>query len=137
MNKIFLLGLSCLLLCQCSSVRFSGPAPNPPITQLSVVNNDDVHMGDFQEQLVDQIRAMGISTTVVSTPPQGNMDYLTYTANWRWDLGMYLRYFKATLHRGQTATRSVVYENVNVFTKFGEAENKVRVPMRQLLLGRP
>lgn len=62
--------------------------PNPPIKHLAVVNNEDVHMDDFQSQMVDQIRAMGIQTSVVSAPP-GNADYLTYTANWRWDIGMY------------------------------------------------
>lgn len=137
MNKIFLLGLSCLLLCQCKSVRISGPVPNPPVTHLAVVNNDDVHMDDFQPAMVDQIRGMGINTTVVTTPP-ANSDYLTYSANWAWDFGMYLRYFKATLHRGRVPLRSVVYENGGLdFSKFGEAPDKIHAPMREFLLGEP
>jgi hypothetical protein len=137
MNKLLLLGLSCLFLCQCKTVKISGPVPNPPLKHLAVVNNEDVHMDDFQSEMVGQIRAMGINTTVVHTPP-GKADYLTYTAIWRWDLGMYLRRFKATLHRPQTPLRSVVYENTGLdFSKFGDAPDKIRSPMRQFLLGSP
>lgn len=137
MIKFLLLGLSCLFLCQCKTVRVTGPVPNPPIKHLAVVNNEDVHMDDFQSQMVDQIRAMGIQTAVVSTPP-GNEDYLTYTANWRWDLGMYLWRFTATLHRPQSPLRSVLYGNTGLdLRKFGEGQDKIRSPMRQLLLGRP
>jgi hypothetical protein len=111
--------------------------PNPPIKHLAVVNNEDVHMDDFQSQMVDQIRAMGIQTSVVTAPP-GNADYLTYTANWRWDIGMYLWRFTANLHRPQGALRSVMYGNTGLdLRKFGEAEDKIREPMRQMLLGRP
>lgn len=139
MTRLLLPGLCCLLLCQCQfkTVKLSGPVPNPPVTQLAVVNNNDIHMDDFQSQMVDQIRAMGIATTVVGAPP-ANADYLTYTANWQWDFGMYLKYFKATLHRGMGTTRSVTYENGSLdFSKYGEAPDKIRSPMRQLLLGQP
>ncbi len=136
MNK-FLLVLGCFLLCQCKSVDLSGPVPNPPVTHLAVVNNEDVHMDDFQPAMVEQIRAMGIQTTVVTTLP-ANTDYLTYTANWAWDLGMFLRHFRATLHRSGSPLRSVVYQNGGLdLSKFGEAPDKIRSPMRQLLLGRP
>ncbi len=137
MNPFLLLGLSCLFLCQCKTVSVTGPVPNPPIKHLALVNNEDVHMDDFQSQLVDQIRAMGIHTTVVTAPP-GNADYLTYTANWRWDIGMYLWRFTATLHRPQGQVRSVMYGNTGLdLRKFGEAQDKIREPMRQMLLGRP
>ncbi|MGV3662513.1 MAG: hypothetical protein ACO1TE_20175 [Prosthecobacter sp.] len=137
MNRLLLLGLSCLLLCQCKSVTLTGSAPNPPVKHLVIMDNDDVHMDDFQSELVNQIHEMGISTTVMKTIPE-NTDYLTYSANWYWDLGMYLRYFKATLHRQRTPLRSVVYENGGLdFSKYGEAPDKIRSPMRELLLGRP
>lgn len=135
MNKLLLLVLVSLLLCQCKTVIISGPVPHPPLKHLAVVNNDDVHMDDFQSFMVGQIRDMGIKTTVVQAPP-GNADYLTYTAIWRWDFGMYLRRFRATLHRPQSPPRSVVYENGGLdFSKFGEGPDKIRTPMRQLLLG--
>ncbi len=137
MNKLLLLGLSCFFLCQCKTVKISGPVPNPPLRHLAVVNNEDVHMDDFQGQMVEQIRAMGIQATVVPAAP-GKADYLTYTANWRWDLGMYLWRFTATLHRPNGPVRSVMYGNTGLdLRKFGEGQDKIRSPMRQLLLGRP
>ena len=137
MYKLFLITLSCLFLCQCKTVKISGPVPNPPLKNLAVVNNTDVHMDDFQSFMVDQIRDMGIKTTVVTTPPE-KADYLTYTAIWRWDFGMFLRRFNATLHRPNSPLRSVTYENGGLdFSKFGEGPDKIRSPMRQLLLGQP
>ena len=47
MNKLLILGLSCLFLCQCKTVKISGPVPNPPIKHLAMVNNEDVHMERF------------------------------------------------------------------------------------------
>jgi len=139
MNRFLLLGLSCLFLCQCKSVTLSGALPKTPVKHLVIVNNDDVHMRDFQAAMVEQIHDMGINTTVMKTAPEST-DYLTYSSssNWSWDLSMYVRHFKATLHRHGKPLRSVVYETTGLSPgKFGEAPGKIRSPMRQLLLGRP
>ncbi len=137
MCKLFLVVFSCLLLCQCKSITASGPLRNPPVKQLAVVNNSDVFMDDFQTEMVNQISAMGINTTVVATPPAKG-DYLTYTAFWTWDLGMFLSHFKATLHRPNTAERSVVYENGGLdFSKFGEFQDKIPQPLHELFHGKP
>lgn len=123
-------------LCQCNSVRHTGSAPNPPITKLAVLKNDKIHMSGFQPELVKQVREMGIAAEVVDAAPQDDTPYLTYTANWSWDLAMYLRYFKADLFRGAARIGSVEYKASDFdMGKFGATENKIRAPLRRLLRG--
>lgn len=124
------------LLCHCNSVKVTGPIPNPPLTRLAIVNNDDVHMSGFQPELVKQVAAMGITPQVVDAPPQGDVPYLTYQANWSWDFAMYLSYFKAELHQGPTLLRTAEYRTSGLdMNKFGPTANKLRPLLRQLLRG--
>lgn len=136
MKPLLLLAFSCATLCQCNSVRVTGGAPNPPVTKLAIVKNDKTFMEEMEPEIVKQVREMGIETTLVDAPPPGDGYVMTYTANWAWDLAMYLRYFKADLHRGPTRVSSVEYRTSGYdMNKFGRTENKVRPLLRQLLLG--
>lgn len=136
MKHLLLLALYSLFLCQCNSVTVKGSAPNPPVKHLAIVNNDDIHMSGTQPEMVKQIQAMGISVEVVDKAPAGDVYYLTYSANWYWDLAMYLRYFQADLHRGTTVVGSVEYNTSGAdMNKFGRTENKIRPLLRQLILG--
>jgi len=64
---------------------------------------------------------------------------MTYTAHWNWDMAMYLREFRAELHRGNSIVGSVQYEvgpwSGLDFNKFGHTDDKIRPLLRQLLLG--
>lgn len=135
MTKLFLLALSALLLCQCNSTRVVGHVPNPPVTRLAIIRNNDLHMEELEPEILRQVRAMGIDARLVNTPPRGNEYHMTYVANWYWDFAMYLRYFQATLHRGPTRVRGVEYSTSGLdMNKFGHTANKVRPLLRQLLI---
>jgi hypothetical protein len=136
MKHLFLLTLSCLSLCQCNSVKVSGTAPNPPVSQLAIVKNDKTFMEEMEPEIVKQVQSMGIVTELVDTPPSDNRYYMTYTANWSWDMAMYLRYFQASLHQGPIVTNSIEYKTSGAdMNKFGHTDNKIRPLLRQLILG--
>ena len=137
MKQIIPLLLCSLFLVQCNTTTVSGGLPaGTKISKLAIVNNNDIHMAGLQPEMVRQIREMGIATEVVDAPPSGNDYYLTYTANWSWDLAMYLRYFKANLHQGPVQIGSVEYNTSGAdMNKFGHTDAKIRPLLRQLLLG--
>lgn len=136
MKQLFALAFASLFLCQCNSVRVAGGAPNPPITRLAIVKNNDIHMSGMQPEIVKQVQAMGITTELVDAAPSGDVYYMTYVANWYWDVAMYLRYFKAELHRGPATVGSVEYNTKGAdLNKFGRTANKIRPLLRQLLRG--
>ncbi|MFN9821093.1 MAG: hypothetical protein ACK56K_10395, partial [Akkermansiaceae bacterium] len=59
-----------------------------------------------------------------------------YTANWKWDMVMYLWYFKADLHRGQSIIGSVEYQASGVdMNKFGNVDDKVGPMLKKLIVG--
>lgn len=136
MKQTLVLLLSVVFLCQCNSVRVTGSAPSTPISKLVIVKNDKLHMDGLQPEVVKQVQAMGITTELVDTPPSGNAYYLTFTANWSWDLAMYLRYFKADLHQGPVVLGTVEYNTSGAdMNKFGHTENKIRPLLKQLIRG--
>ncbi len=136
MRNILGLLATSLLLCQCNSLQYTGSAPNPPLTKLAIVKNTKLHMSGMQPEVVKQVQEMGIATTLVDAPPVTNEPYLTFTANWAWDLAMYLRYFKAELHQGGQVTGSVEYKTSGSdMSKFGHTDAKIRPMLRKLLLG--
>lgn len=136
MKYLLTLSLLSFLLTQCNSVKVTGNVPNPPLTNLIIVNNDDVHMSGFQPELVKQVAAMGITPQVVDAPPAGDVPYLTYKANWSWDFAMYLSYFKADLHQGSSVLRSAQYRTSGLdLNKFGPTAEKLRPVLRDLLRG--
>jgi hypothetical protein len=136
MKYILLLTLFCLSLSQCNSVKVSGITPNPPVTRLAIVRNDKIFMSEMEPEIVKQVKAMGVVTELVDTPPSDNSYYMTYTANWAWDLAMYLRYFQASLHQGPILVNSVDYKTSGLdLNKFGHTDNKIRPLLHQLILG--
>ncbi|MDH4453547.1 MAG: hypothetical protein QE570_10260 [Verrucomicrobiota bacterium] len=136
MKYILLLTLFCLSLSQCNSVKVSVITPNPPVKRLAIVRNDKTFMSEMEPEIVKQVKAMGIVTELVDAPPLDNSYYMTYTANWSWDLAMYLRYFQASLHQGPILVNSVDYKTSGLdLNKFGHTDNKIRPLLHQLILG--
>lgn len=133
-----LLGLlaTCLFLCQCNSVRYSGNAPATQPQSIAIVKNDKLHMSGMQPEVVKQVQAMGITTRLVDAPPTTNETYMTFTANWSWDLAMYLRYFKADLYQNQQKVSGVEYVTSGMdMGKFGPTDEKIRPMLRKMILG--
>ena len=94
-------------------------------------------MDGLDEELVSQIREMGFqSEAYVDTRPADSTHYLMYTANWSWDMAMWLTYFSATLYDGETLLGEVEYDARRAggrLSKFGKTANKIRPLLRELL----
>jgi len=134
-NILTLLSL-CTILCRCNSTRYTGSAPNPPLTKLAIVKNDKLHMSGMQPEVVKQVQAMGIATTLVDAPPATDEPYMTFTANWKWDMAMYLKYFKAELFQNQQKVSGVEYKASGMdLSKFGHTDEKIRPMLRKVFFG--
>lgn len=136
--KNLLLALSCLFLTQCNSIQVTPVSSGTSIQKVHIVRNDKVHMAGMLPEIEKQIQAMGYPTEIVSAPPAGNAHYLTFSANWRWDMAMYLSYFKATLHEGPSIIGTCEYDTGAGYDlgKFGHTDEKIR-PVLLQLFGKP
>jgi hypothetical protein len=69
------------------------------ISKIYLQKNDKVLMEEFHPELLKQLNELGFETESYSTDlPKETTYYMTYTANWMWDMAMYLYYFKATVY---------------------------------------
>jgi hypothetical protein len=117
-----------LLVAECTITQSVDPVGERP-SEVCVARNDQVHMEGFHAELVRQIEARGIATRSVEDAVPANCRYLvTYTANWRWDLAMYLSYARIEVSEGGQPVGSAVYDATQGggnFDKFGPTGEKI------------
>ncbi len=98
------------LLSGCSSKRVVPVVPGTVINKIYVLDNKKVRMKGLIDELVSQIKQMGFqSEAYIGDRPADARHYLTYTANWNWDLATYLAYFRATLYEDGKVLGEVEY----------------------------
>jgi hypothetical protein len=107
------------------------------ITTIYVENNPKVLMDGLLPEILAQVRAQGFQAVAYDGPrPAGAVDYLTFTANWRWHWAMYLTFFRATLYRDGRILGTVEYNARRAGLnpdKYGHTADKIRPLLRQLL----
>jgi hypothetical protein len=110
---------------------------NVTISKIYVLENENVHMEELINELVEQLEEMGFSSeSYKGDRPEGAKHYMTYTANWNWDLAMYLTYFRATLYEDGKMLGEVEYDakmGGGNLGKFGRTAEKVRPLLEELL----
>jgi hypothetical protein len=126
-----------LALSQCIISRGVTPAAGvASLRHLCVVTNPAVHMDGLHPEIVSQLQGMGYSVSTVPVPPMDGTVYLEYTANWKWDIAMYLSYFEATLKQ-QGSTLGAARYNARIGGmnpgKFGRTAEKIRPLLLQLM----
>lgn len=126
-----------VLLAGCSITQsVKEVAATRPLTELCIVENDKVHMSGFLPELSKQIEALGIKTRVVAgAVPPGCRHHLTYTANWAWDLAMYLTFAELTVHEGDTIIGTANYDarsGGGNMGKFGPTSEKLQLIVKPL-----
>lgn len=106
------------------------------IHKVYVLENDRVHMERLIDEIVSQLEELGFeSEAYAGDRPDEAKHYLTFSANWNWDVAMYLTYFKATLYEDGRVLGEVEYDakmggaNMN---KFGKTANKIRPLLEEL-----
>jgi len=111
--------------------------PGTKIEKIYVMENDKVHMEGLIDEIIKEIKEMGFESESYSGQrPVDAKHYLTFTANWSWDMAMYLTYFRATLYEEGKVLGEVEYDSRMggaSLKKFGKTANKVRPLMEELL----
>jgi hypothetical protein len=139
-NITFLFTLPVLvsLLSGCAISRNVVPVDSTvTISKIYVLQNDKVHMEELIDVLVKQLEEMGFESESYSGDrPVDAKHYMTFTANWNWDMAMYLTYFRATLYEEGRVLGEVEYDakmgGANM-GKFGKTAEKTRPLLEELL----
>ncbi len=107
------------------------------IQTIYVAHNERVLMKDCTNEIVRQLNALGFEAKRYDgeRPPEAK-HYITYTANWNWDMAMYLTYFRGTLYEDGRVLGEAEYDakmgGAN-FNKFGKTAEKLRPLLTELL----
>lgn len=105
---------------------------------LCVEKNDKVLMEGFHSELISQLETMGIKTqthTFESKIPEGCIYSMDYTANWQWDMAMYLVYADIKVYRGDRVIGKIEYDakmGGGRLDKFGTTANIIRPLLQRL-----
>lgn len=107
------------------------------IQTIYVAHNDRVLMKECTNELVAQISALGFDAKRYDGDrPKEAKHYFTYTANWQWDMAMYLTYFRGTLYEEGRVLGEIEYDakmgGANM-SKFGKTGEKLRPLLMDLL----
>ncbi|MEM9753365.1 MAG: Sbal_3080 family lipoprotein [Planctomycetota bacterium] len=135
-----LLWITCsLALVGCSISRNVRPVENASrIDKIYIEENPRVHMEGLLPEMVTQLEAMGyVTETYLEAPPSRARYTMTFTANWAWDVTMYLTYFRAELwDRGQRIGEAEYDARAGSANlgKFGTTADKIR-PLLEEMLG--
>lgn len=112
-------------------------AMDTEIGKIYVQKNEKVHMEGLFDEIVTQLRLMGYQAEGIDGPVPADAEFLmTYSANWSWDMAMYLTYFQANLFHAEDLIGSTTYDAKMGgwrFDKFGKTADKIRAPLESLL----
>lgn len=137
-SAVLLCLLSLSLLSGCSIVKTVNPVePGIVIDKIYVEKNPNVHMEGLHPEVMLQLRALGFAVeSYESVPPEDAIYTFVYTANWNWDMAMYLTYFQGTLMENSRVLGRAEYDSrrggANM-GKFGKTAEKIRPLLMDLM----
>jgi hypothetical protein len=119
------------LVSGCAISRNVTPAhAGATIDRVYVLENDKVRMEGLLPEMLSQIEQLGFpAESYRGNLPPGARFHMTYTANWNWDMAMYLTYFQATLHEDGRVVGQAEYDarrGGSNMKKFGKTSEKIR-----------
>jgi hypothetical protein len=124
-----------LLLASCTITQSVDPVAVRP-AEVCVARNDTVHMTGFHDELVRQIEARGIAVRSFDGAVSEDCRHrVSYTANWRWDMAMYLAYAQVNVTEDGRPVGSAVYDATQGganMGKFGPTAEKLAPLVGQL-----
>ncbi len=133
-------GLGLLLgLSGCSITQNVQPVADNDIERICVEHNPDVLMDGFEPAVCELIEEQGVYTEVYrGERPVGCSHYLEYTANWRWDMVMYLSYADLKVFGQDGIEGRATYDARNGggrMDKFGPTRTKIAPLIDELFSG--
>ena len=135
MKRFPLLFLLCLAV-GCAIHQQVDPVPSVEVHELCIINNPDVREG-FLNAYQQAIQAKGFQTKILdqSAIPNDCPLSSTYTANWRWDLALYMAFAEIKIYKEGKQVGRAVYDSLGGsgnLSKFIDAEKKVKELVDQL-----
>jgi len=120
----------------CSISKTVDPIKPAQVSQVCVLDNKDIFMDGFQPEVQKQIEAKQIPTKVYTgARPAECSHYLEYTANWQWDMAMYLTYAEFRVYDARGLAGTAFYDarrGGGRLDKFGHTADKIRPLIDQL-----
>ncbi|QEL63520.1 hypothetical protein OTERR_00440 [Oryzomicrobium terrae] len=118
------------LLASACSISTTVKPVEKPLTSLCLHYNNDVLMDGFHPELEAQIQSAGIRTQTYKGPRPADCEtYVEYTASWRWDLAMFLRYAQLRVFESNRLIGEATYDaryGGGRPDKFGPTAGKLR-----------
>jgi len=120
----------------CTINQNVAPVKPTAVSELCIQRNDKVLMDEFEPTLARLIEARGVKTRFYTgARPADCRHNATYIANWRWDLAMYLYYFRIEIFEDFKSVGLAEYDaalgGANM-GKFGSTEEKLKPLIDQL-----
>jgi hypothetical protein len=135
MRIIGLLTIVCLLQ-GCSIQQKVTPVGNMEIAEINIIENPAVKTA-FRDAVKTAVEKQGVTAELppASSIPEDYPYALTYTANWTWDLALYLVYAEINVFSQGNVIGTAVYDSTRGgmrMDKFISAEKKVDELVTQL-----
>lgn len=112
------------------------PVAKISVKQMCIVQNPQVSQAGFLDALQNAMRTKGFDVQLVSaaTGTAACPQFVQYTANYRWDLALYLAYAEIKVYQDQREVGLARYDAMRVAgpSKFIKGEEKVRELVGQL-----
>jgi hypothetical protein len=112
------------------------PVVATSMTEVCIKSNPQVMMSEFLPELRKQVESRGVKTSVYTGDrPASCRHHLEYTANWRWDMAMYLVFAKIDVYEDNLLVGQATYDALGGglnMSKFGATAEKLRVLVDQL-----
>ncbi len=110
---------------------------NAQVEKIYVLHNERVHMEGINPALVEIFQSLGFESELYyGDRPAGALHTFTFTANWTWDMAMYLTYFRGTLLEDGRVIGEVEYDarsGGSNMSKFGSTESKIEPLIAEML----
>jgi hypothetical protein len=114
----------------CAITQTVKPVTASGMSQICVKNNPQVMMKEFANELRAQVERKGYkATTFDGERPSGCRHHMEYTANWRWDMAMYLVFADLRVYEDGLLVGQATYDahggGANM-SKFGATSEKLQ-----------
>jgi hypothetical protein len=125
-----------LLMTGCTISQKVDPVPKLAATEICIIENPDVR-ASFLEAYRSALQAKNFQTKILpqTATPRDCPQASTYTANWRWDLALYLAFVDINIFVDGKSVGRAIYDSLaggGNMSKFINAEKKIYELVDQL-----
>ena len=134
--RVTLFAIAAATISGCSISKTVEPLPSVAVSKICILDNPKVLMDGFQPEVERQLQAMSYQTRTYTGPrPTECSHHLEYTANWAWDMAMYLTYAEFRVYDDRGIAGTATYNARNGggrLDKFGPTAEKIRPLLTEL-----